>query len=67
VLSLLKDIEQWCGYRNEIIHSLMNKNIDSLRDQVAKKAEEGYNLFRRLDKQVQCIKKKQVRKAIGIE
>jgi len=45
----------------------MNKNIDSLRDQVAKKAEEGYNLFRRLDKQVQWIKKKQVRKAIGIE
>ena len=67
VLSLLKDIEQWCGYRNEIIHSLMNKNIDSLRDQVAKKAEEGHNLFRRLDKQVQWIKKKQVRKAIGIE
>ena len=66
ILSLMREIEEWCGYRNEIIHSLMNKNIDSLHDQVAIKAEEGYGLFRQLDKQVQWIKKKQIRKALGM-
>jgi hypothetical protein len=46
----------------------MNKNIDSLGDEVAVKANEGMKLARFLDSQVKILKKKNVvRKAAGLK
>ena len=65
---MLKEIENWNGYRNECIHSVMNKNIDSRGDEVAVKANEGMKLARFLDSQVKILKKKNVvRKAAGLK
>lgn len=66
-LDLLKQIEEWCKYRNEIIHSLMNKNLDSLHESITEKTIEGFNLFRDLDLQVQWIKRKRIRSKIGLK
>ncbi len=67
ILTILKEIEEWCGYRNEVIHSLLNKNTESLYEQIKAKAEEGYQLFRRLDNQVQWIKRKKIREKLGLK
>lgn len=61
MLGLLNEIENWCSYRNEIIHSLMNKNTDSVYEKVEEQAIKGFDLFRRLDKLVGWIKRKQIR------
>ena len=31
MLDTLKMIEAWCKYRNEVVHALMNKNVDNLK------------------------------------
>lgn len=50
-------LEHWCGFRNEAVHSLMNKNMESLQSQIAVKAEEGMLLARQIDKFVDAVKK----------
>lgn len=68
LLDTLKSIESWKDYRNECIHSVMNKNIDSLGEEVAAKADEGMKLARFLDSQVRILKKKNVvRRAAGLK
>ncbi len=67
ILQILQDMEDWCKYRNEIIHCLLNKNLDSLNEQIAAKAEEGFQLFRRLDNQVQWVKRKKIREKLGLK
>ena len=67
ILELLDRIENWCKYRNEVIHSLMNKNLDSLYQRLSEKAQEGHELFRELDKHVSWVKRKNIRRRIGIE
>ena len=67
ILELLDRIENWCKYRNEVIHSLMNKNLDSLYQCLSEKAQEGHELFRELDKHVSWVKRKNIRIRIGIE
>lgn len=57
LLDTLDEIEMWCKYRNELIHALMNKNLDSVDEQVANKAADGMVLVRYLDEQVKCLKK----------
>ena len=57
-LEILDAIESWCHYRNECIHSIMNKNIDSIGEEIAKKAEEGMTYARFVDSQVKLLKKK---------
>ena len=44
VFCCLDELEQWCKYRNEIIHALMNKNLSSLYTELAEKAEVGMKL-----------------------
>ena len=61
IMQLLDEIENWCEYRNEIVHCLLNKNLESLHEQLQQKAEEGYTLFRRLDSQVHWVKRKRLR------
>lgn len=67
LLDTLKSIEGWKGYRNECIHSVMNKNIDNLGEEVAIKADEGMKLARFIDSQVKILKKRDViRRAAGL-
>lgn len=67
IIRILDEIEQWCAYRNEIVHSLLNKNLESLHERVEQQAEKGYELFRRLDKQVQWVKRKKLREKLGLK
>ena len=56
LMNAINDIEKWCSYRNEIIHALMNKNIESTYKDIAFQAEEGMRLCRELDSQVDRLK-----------
>lgn len=67
LLSTLDDIDKWRNYRNECIHCLMNKNVDSLREELALKVEEGMNYARFLDSQVRILKKgNKIRKSLHL-
>ncbi|MBE6751637.1 MAG: hypothetical protein E7556_03825 [Ruminococcaceae bacterium] len=67
MLNTLKMIEDWCKYRNEVVHALMNKNIDSLRSVLCDKAIEGMELANRLDTYVRDMKKgNKVRKSANM-
>lgn len=61
-------IKNWCSYRDEIIHALMNKNLISLQSELEEKAEEGMELANKLDTFVREMKKgNKVRKAAGFK
>lgn len=67
LLECLHDISEWCNYRNEVIHALLNKNIESLNEELAEQAMEGMKLARYLDAQVAALKKGNVtRKKLGL-
>ena len=66
-ISILDEIEQWCAYRNEIVHSLLNKNLDSLHERLEQQAVKGYQLFRSLDRQVRWVKGKNLREKLGLK
>ena len=66
ILHLLDDIREWCKYRNEIVHSLMSKDVGSLYIELEQQALEGHRLFRELDKHVQKVKRKNLRKKLGL-
>lgn len=57
LIRTLSDIQVWCRYRNEIIHCLLNKNIDSVGLSIAEQAETGFSLARDIDTQVRSIKR----------
>lgn len=56
-LQLLDRIEKWKGIRNEIVHAMLNKNVDSLEDSLKPLAEEGMHLARIADNQEHLLKK----------
>ena len=58
MLTILAAIEEWCKYRNEVIHSLLNKNLDSLYIKLPQKTEEGIALARAIDRHVGRIKRR---------
>ena len=57
LLSVLQRVTVWCNYRNEVVHALMNKNIDSLDAKLKLFAEEGMALARELDTEIKRFKK----------
>lgn len=57
VLDRLKDVTNWCSYRNEVIHALLNKNTESLMQKLQEQAQWGMDLARFLDDQVKKLKK----------
>lgn len=66
-LCTINDIENWCDYRNEIVHALMNKNLESIESELREKAEEGMRLANFLDAQVKIIKSRnKIRKGINL-
>lgn len=66
-LCAIKEIEEWCSYRNEIVHALMNKNLESIDSEVKEKAETGMRLANYIDSQERIIKKgNKIRKGINL-
>lgn len=67
MLDVIKSLEPWLDYRNEIIHASMNKNIDSLYEQLGAKVEEGMEYARFIDEQVRILKRdNRVRKKMNM-
>lgn len=67
VLSMLEDIEKWSAYRNEIVHALMNKNLDSLDAELKEQAETGMQLARLLDSRVKKLKSgNRIRRSVNL-
>lgn len=56
LLSSLEDLQNWCAYRNEVVHGLMNKNLESLSDEIKEYAETGMQLANFFDSQVRILK-----------
>ena len=52
----LKGIHDWCDYRNELVHTLFNKNADAVKLLLRDHAEKGLKLARALDGQVRAMK-----------
>ena len=66
LVDALDGIEQWCKYRNEIVHALLNKRKTDVYLDLRNKAEEGMDLARTIDSQVKILKKGNVvRKSIN--
>lgn len=66
-LCTIKEIEEWCSYRNEIVHALMNKNLESIESELKEKAEVGMRLANNIDSQERMIKKgNKIRKGINL-
>lgn len=57
LLDLLAELEGWKKYRNEVIHGLMNKNLDSLDENLLTKVLEGQVIAEQLNTQVKSFKK----------
>ena len=62
----LDDIQDWCDYRNEIVHALLNKNITGVYAELEAQAENGMKYARVIDSQVRILKKGNiVRKSVN--
>lgn len=57
LLGTLNDMLSWLDYRNEVIHGVLNKNMDSLNDNLSDKVEEGMKYARELNNQCRLFKK----------
>lgn len=57
LLDLLNDLDDWKDYRNEVIHGLLNKNLDSLDENLITRVYEGKKIGEQLDAQVELFKK----------
>lgn len=67
MLDTIETLGTWLGYRNEIIHSSMNKNINDMYEQLGDKVEEGMKYARFIDEQVRILKKdNRVRKKMNM-
>ena len=68
LLETLDDIAMWRKYRNEVIHGLLNKNLDSLNEELQEKVELGMQYARFIDAQVKALKKNDsIRKTMRIK
>ena len=67
LLQTLNDIEQWKNYRNEIVHSLLNKNVLSVEEKMMGIAIRGMDLARELDAHERVLKSGNViRRSCGL-
>ena len=66
-LVVLGKITDWCAYRNEVVHALMNKNIESMETELQARADEGLKLARFLDSQEKILKQgNRIRKSVNL-
>ena len=67
VLLMINEIKQWCKYRNEIIHCLMNKSINSVDSALKEREEQGFELAKEIGSVVKTIKKGNlIRRRVGL-
>lgn len=67
-LDLLKRVDAWRDYRNEVMHALMNKNLAALDEHLAEKCEEGMALARELQAQVKRVKyRNRIRRSLKLK
>mgnify|MGYP007070035096 CR=1 FL=1 len=67
-LKLLDEVDEWCSYRNELVHALMNKSTDSIQEKIADQANLGQELAEKLSAEERKIKYYQkVRKAANLQ
>lgn len=57
ILETLDAIKEWCDYRNEIVHALLNKNTSSVYSELKAQAQNGMKYARLIDSQVRVLKK----------
>lgn len=57
MLVSLNSLTEWLKYRNEIMHASMNKNVDSLYENLNVKVADGMEIARFIDSQVKLLKK----------
>ena len=57
MLETLDAVQEWCGYRNEIVHALLNKNTVSVYAELEAQAENGMKYARLIDSQERILKK----------
>ena len=68
LLSALRRLEDWSKARNEIIHSLLNKQTHDVAERIESLACQGMELARELDGQVAILKRgERVRKAAYLQ
>ena len=58
VLETMDNLKGWLKYRNEVIHAVMNKDIDSLFSDLSERVEEGMRYARLIDNQAAILRKK---------
>lgn len=62
-LQVLKNLEQWKNYRNELIHSVLENNINSVKETIKQKVDEGKKLINELTELSRLVKKNSFVKA----
>lgn len=68
MLDILTQVKEWCDYRNEIIHALLNKNMYSLDRDLLERTEEGMALARTIDNHVRRLKSRnKIRKFLKLK
>ncbi len=68
VLKILDELDEWCESRNEMVHALLNKNVDDLYSKIEEVAQNGMKIARLLDNQVKIIKKNEIiRKSLNLQ
>ncbi len=66
VVRRLEELEEWIKYRDEIIHALLNKKLESIDSKKREIAIKGLEIARYLDSQNKLIKKNNsIRKSIN--
>lgn len=67
LFEILSKTQQWCAYRNEIVHALMNKNLDSLYEKIDEKSIEAYEYVKFISLQITILKKyNKIRKKLNM-
>ena len=66
-LSVIEELYEWLDYRNEIMHALLNKNVDSLHTELRERTIQGMVLARKVDSFVSHVKKRNyIRRSIKL-
>lgn len=67
MLDALEQLGGWLDYRNEIMHALLNKNVDSLHTELRERTLQGMELARKIDSFVSQVKKRNyIRRSIKL-
>lgn len=66
VFETLDAVQEWCSYRNEIVHALLNKNVPGVYADLENQAKSGMDYSRLIDTQVRILKRgNRIRKSVN--